>query len=322
MEKLIHSIKLNSLYLDQKIVGFFSRLVGLYNFTTEKIGLAQFEVKFITKPDDSCALIAVNLFKNKTDVLALKIDSATSFKTLKFEVSTDYKFNYIYFCILFKFFYQYIKQNTNYENLIIKTTRYQSYMFTKLFGFSVTEHQKNTYFLHFNTNESLQNIWEEFYGTNLEENLYNFLLPVDAGGYVPGNVKLQKSNDIIGLNDYQKTEKRVCENEQPFAEIKIGYNLYHIAIRDLSESGMAFETYTTEENPELPQIQVNHIYSLWVNNHQLKINWTNLSVQILWQKDQTFGCKILEKNTAWNQFIHSMQIKNHQRLTFKEKYLN
>lgn len=312
--------KIERLFIDQNIVGIAARLIGLYHFTTEKIGLEHYEVNFENKPDKSQQLKKVSLLKNKELVMSLEILENINQKTLSFQVSSEKEFNFIYFCIIFKFFYQYIKQYTNIESLILCTTRYKSYFYKKLFGFSTMGYQKNTFFLHFNTNESLQNIWDEYYGTSLEENLYNFVLPVDAGGYVPGNIKLQKPNQKVAANDFTQTERRLCSNEQPMAEIKIGYDLYAISIRDLSKTGVAFTSVQSIERPEPPQIQMNHIYSVWICDDQLNINWTNLTVQILWKKDNTFGCRILENSAAWQTFITSMKMKDYQRLTFIEKF--
>ena len=315
-------IKFERLFIDQTIVGFAARLIGLYHFTTEKIGLEQYEVNFENKPGKSQELSKISLFKNRELVLSLDTLETLDPKTLGFQVSEEKEFNFIYFCITFKFFYQYIKQNTNYEKLVLSTTRYKSYLFQKMFGFSVIGHNRETFFLSFDTNESIQNIWDEYYGTNLEENLYNFVLPVDAGGYVPGNIKLQKPNETQALSDFIQTERRVCSTEQPIAEIKIGYDLYAISIRDLSKMGMSFTTHLSVERPDPPQIQINHIYSVWICDDQLNINWTNLTVQILWSKDNTFGCRILENTAGWKTFIASMKMKDYQRLTFTEKYVN
>ncbi len=310
------------LFLDQVLFGVASKIVGRYHFTTEKIGLGKFEVTFKNKNDESNTLLQVNLLKNKELVLSLDILETVNNRTLSFAISEENEFNFLYFCIIFKFFYQYIKQNTNYEKLILRTTRYKSYVFKKHFGFSVMGFYKNNFYLHFSTNESLQNIWEEYYGTNLEENLHNFVLPVDAGGFVPGNIKLQKPNEVSVFSDFKKTERLLCRKEELLAEIKIGYDLYPISIRDLSKGGISFATVKSPDRPSAAHVQLNHIYSVWINDDKLNISWTNLTVQILWKNENNYGCRILENTAAWQNFISSMKVSDHQRLTFTDNYLN
>ena len=312
--------KLERLFLDQQLFGFFCKTLGLYNFTTSKIGLAQYEVNFVNKDDVSNALVKVNLLKNKELVMSFDVSETLNYKTLSFELAPESKFNFLYLCITFKFFYQYVKQNTNYEKLVLRTTRYQSYIFKRLFGFAMIGWDKDHFYLEFKTKESLQNIWDEYYGTSLDENLYNFVLPVDAGGYVPGNIKLKKPNTAAtGITDFKKTEKRFYHSEMPRGEIKIGYDLHTISIRDLSETGISFIAQATEDGQAPPEMQMQHIYSVWITDNQLNMNWTNLSVQIVWQKDNVYGCRIRENSPAWKQFIRMMDIKHYQRLTFIQK---
>ena len=310
--------KLERLFLDQQLFGIFCRMIGLYLFSTEKIGQEKYEVSFENKADTNL-LTKVNLLKEKQVVMSFDVSETLNYKTLSFEISPEHPFNFIYLCITFKFFYQHVKQNTKFESLVLRTTRYKSYIFKRLFGFSMIGWDKDHFYLEFNTKESLQNIWDEYYGTSLDENLYNFVLPIDAGGYVPGNIKMKKLNFATAISDFKKTEKKYHSGRKPRAEIKIGYGLHTISIRDLSENGISFITQLSDEHLEPPQIQMNHIYNVWVTDSQLNMNWTSLTVQVIWQKDNVFGCRIREHSPAWNQFIRLMNIKHYERLTFVDK---
>jgi len=314
--------KLDRLCLDQQIYGFFSRLFGRYSFSTDKIGKSQFEVNFVNSDDTGNQLNKVNLFKDKVLVMSFEVSEALNYKSLCFKVNDEHEFNFHYFCIGFKFFYQYIKQNTNYEHLVLCTSRYRSYIFKRLFGFVMIGWDKDNFYLDFNTKEGLQNIWEEYYGTGLEENLYNFMLPVEAGGFVPSNIKFKKPNTAAtALTDFRKTEKKYFRSEQPSAQIKVGYDQHIVTVLNMSESGLAVMVHANSENPSYPDLQMNHIYSVWVNCPELNINWTSLSVQVVWQRDNIFGCRIREASPAWRQFIMLMNIKHYQRLTFTDRIL-
>lgn len=314
--------KLERLFLDQQIYGFFSKLFGRYSFNTSKIGGAQFEVTIVNSDDVSNKLKKVHLFKDRTLVMSFNISEALNYKSLCFQISEEHEFNFHYFCITFKFFYQYIKEHTNYEHLILLTSRYRSYIFKRFFGFTMIGWDKDSFYLDFNTKEGLETIWEEYYGTGLEENLYNFMLPVEAGGFVPSNIKLKKPNSTAtALTDFRKTEKRYFRGEQPMAQIKVGYEQQSVTVLNMSETGLAIMTHSNFENPA-PELQLNHIYSLWVNCPDLKMNWTTLSVQIVWQRDNIFGCRIRESSPSWRQFIMMMNIKHYQRLTFTDRDLN
>lgn len=314
--------KLDRLFLDQQIHGFFSRLVGRYTFNTSKIGKSQFEVSFVTSEDTGNQLKKVNLYKDKNIVMSFDISEAMNYKSLCFKVNEDQEFNFHFFCITFKFFYQYIIQNTNYEHLVLSTSRYKSYIYKRLLGFKMIGWDSKYFYLDFNTKEGLQNIWEEYYGTGLEENLYNFMLPVEAGGFVPSNIKFKKPNTAAtALTDFRKTEKRFFRGEQPSAQIKVGYEQHTVTVLNMSESGLAIMVHASHENPNYPDLQMNHNYSLWVNSPELNINWTNLNIQIVWQRDNIFGCRIREASPAWRQFIMLMNIKHYQRLTFTDKEL-
>lgn len=315
--------KLERLFLDQQIVGFFARMLGQYSFSTEKIGKSHFEVNFVNKSETTNILSKVNLFKDKQLVMSLDISEGLNYKTLHFQVSDAQEFNFHYFCICFKFFYQYVKQNTSYEHLLLSTYRYRSYLFKRLLGFNMVGWDKDYFYLDFSIQDGLQNIWEEFYGTGLEENLYNFMLPVEAGGFVPGNIKFKKPNTAAtALTDFKKTERMYIRGEQPSAQIKVGYDQHTITVLDLSEGGISLMIHANEENPESPSLQMNHIYSIWVNSPQLNMNWTSLSVQVVWQKDNVYGCRIRENSPAWRQFIMMMNIKHYQRLTFTDRDLS
>ncbi len=319
VEKVNSMDKLERLFLDQHLHGVFSRLIGRYQFSTEKIGLSKYTVSFLNK-EDTNLLNKVNLIKDGEIVMSFDVRETLNYKTLSFEVSDKIPFNFMYFCMTFKFFYQHIKQNTKFESLVLRTTRYKSYMFKKLFGFSMIGWDKNHFYLQFSTKDGLQNIWDEYYGTSLDENLYNFILPADAGGFVPGNIKLKKPNTAVtAVSDFRKTEKKYHGGKKPRAEIKIGYGLHTVSIRDLSEYGISFVTQLSDEHPEPPQIQLHHIYNIWVTDSQLNMNWTSLTVQIVWQKDNVFGCRIRENAPAWKNFIRMMDIKHYERLTFEEK---
>jgi len=312
--------KLDRLFLDQQLHGFFFRLLGFYTFSTSKIGKSQFEVNFVNSDDTGNQLKKVNLLKDKDLVMSFEISEAMNYKSLCFKVSDEHEFNFHYFCIAFKFFYQYIKQNTNYEHLVLSTSRYRSYIFKRLFGFTMIGWDADNFYLDFNTKDGLQNIWEEYYGTGLEENLYNFMLPVEAGGFVPSNIKYKKPNSAAtALTDFRKTEKRYFRGEQPSAEIKVGYDQHTVTVLNMSESGIAIMVHANIENPNYPDVQMNHNYSLWVNCPDLNINWINLSVQVVWQRDNIFGCRIREASPAWRQFIMLMNIKHYQRLTFTDR---
>lgn len=314
--------KLDRLFLDQQIYGFFSRLFGRYSFSTDKIGKSQFEVNFVNSDDTGNQLKKVNIFKDKVLVMSFEISEALNYKSLCFKVDEAHEFNFHYFCIGFKFFYQYIKQNTNYEHLVLCTSRYYSYIFKRLFGFAMIGWDKDNFYLDFNTKEGLQNIWEEYYGTGLEENLYNFMLPVEAGGFMPSNIKFKKPNTAAtALTDFRKTEKKYLRSEQPSAQIKVGYDQHIVTVLNMSESGLAIMVHANSENPNYPDLQMNHIYSVWVNCPELNINWTSLSVQVVWQRDNIFGCRIREASPAWRQFIMMMNIKHYQRLTFTDRIL-
>lgn len=311
--------KLERLFLDQQIFGLCARLVGFYTFNTSKISGPQYEVSFTNQENSSNTLQSVNLFKDKKLVMKFNVSETLNFKALSFEVSDEHEFNFHYFCITFKFFFQYIKQYTNYENLVISTSRYRSYIFRKIFGFKMIGWDQNRFYLDFNTKDGLQNIWEEFYGTGLEENLYNFMLPVEAGGFVPGNIKMKKPNSVAtALMDFRKTEKRYYRGEQPTAQIKVGYEQHTVTVLNMSESGLAIMLHPQIGNADATELQLNNVYSIWINSPELNLSWVNLSVQIVWQRDNTFGCRIRENSPAWRQFIIMMNIKNYQRLTFTD----
>ncbi len=308
-----------NLSIDQLIVGALNHLIGAYSFTTDQIALDHFDVKIVNADDFRTSITNVNLYKNNMIVLSLDLNTDPASNTIFFEISKSQKFHFVYFCLLFKFFYQYIQQNTSFQKMILCTSRYNCYPFEKLFGFRIIGHEHQIFYLQFTTTESLQNIWEEYYGSDIEENLYNFILPVEAGGYVSSNVNLEKPNEEIKMNHFKQTEKVLCESEQPLAEIKVGYNLFPISIRDLSSKGVAFTAQTTPDNPLRPDLHLQHIYSVWVKDNANKINWSNLTLQIVWKKDHLYGCRIIDNSVSWSRYIAVNQVKSHQRLTFAER---
>lgn len=304
------------LSFDQSVVGLWSYLKGSYKFKTDLIESTFYEIQFLTD-SDSLLLKKIQLICQDQLILEFIIEQKSILQQNSLECSiTKYsQFEFLHFCILFKYFYQYLTQQTAYDYLLLRSDRYDSYAFKKYLGFKKTNspYEKDDLLL-FDLQHGLQTIWDEFYGSRLEYNLHHFLLPIESGGYAPSNIKLRKTlKDRETRKVYQRTEKKIIDTTAPLmANLKIGYQNVTALVKDLSEKGIGLSFSSDDIN----QIKKDNTYTIWVHDEDLHIKWSQLSVQVLWIKETECGCHILDKTIHWRRFVSEMSLRENQRLTF------
>ena len=304
------------LSFDQSLVGIWSYLKGNYKFKTDLVESTFYEVQFVTD-SDSHLLSKIQLFRQDNLLIEFVIEQKNILNknSLEFSISKFSQFEFLHFCILFKYFYQYLTQQLSYDYLLLRSDRYDSYAFKKYLGFKkIKSPYEKSDLLLFDLQHGLQIIWDEFYGSPLEYNLHHFLLPIESGGYAPSNIKLRKTHENIEIErSYQRTEKRIVDTTEPLAaNLKIGYQNITALVKDLSEKGIRLSFSSDDIN----HIKKDNTYTIWIHDEELNIKWSQLSVQVLWLKETECGCHILDKTIHWRRFVNEMSLRENQRLTF------
>lgn len=305
------------LAFDQNLLGIWSYLKGNYRFKTDLIESTYYEIQYITETD-SPRLHRIQLIYENKILLEFILEKTNSIQknSLEFSIYKEAEFDFLKFCILFKYLYQYLNLRTqylNYEYLILRTDRYDSYALKKYLGFKKIASSSNKKdLLLFDLTEGLQTIWDQFYGSRLEYNLHHFILPIESGGYAPSNIKLHQTLKKPQTL-FQHTHKRTIDTSTPLtATLKDGYKNMMAIVKDLSENGIGLRFLPDN----IHQIKKDNIYTVWLHNEDLHIKWIQLSVQVLWVNETEYGCHILDKTNHWNNFLTKMNLQENQRLTF------
>lgn len=303
------------LSLQQNLIGFTQRILGHHKFKTNYLKNNNYEVHLISD-QNYFNIQKIQLHVNKKIELEfVVINSMPNWdKSIALKLHSFEKFSFINFCILFKMFYQYLQEHTELKQIFIQCEQSQSYILKTLLGFKfINETDSQQDLLCFDMQESMQNIWDEFYGTNLNENLHHFILPTKFGGYVAPNVRLVHPNKNSKPDNIQTTEKLTCPIEIELnAQFKFEYKSNIIKVKDISTTGLAL--LLPEELSQ--QIKTNQCYTIWLINPHLNLPWTELCVEVLWKSNTACGCFILDKTYSWQKAIQALEIKNNQRMTF------